>query len=512
MRSSTLIALVTVAAAAPAFAAPVHFARDTASSAQAPSGNESDAISLGTVSTIASVAAPVISGIIDHFKNNGNSQQRREAMEIETLLARSCGIACNPKYIFPVRDETDDSGAISFSTIKDVASIGGSVISAVHNLFGGSNQQTQRDVLELLVRDGGDQSDALSLGTIKDVASIGSSVISAVHNLFSGNNQQKQRELVEILARDDGDDSGALSFSTIKDVASIGGSVISAVHNLFGGNNQQKQRDVIELLARDDSGGSGALSLDVVKDVASIGSSVVSAVHNLFSGSNQQKQRELIEILARDNGDTSDALSLGVVKDVASIGSSVISAVHSLFGGNSQQQRRDVFDFEARTDDESDAISLKTIGTIASFAAPVVGGIIDHFTNNGQQQSREIFERELSELMARDDGDESDAISLKTIGTIASFAAPVVGGIIDHFTNNGQQQSRELFERELFDLIARDGSDESDAISLKTIGTIASFAAPVVGGIIDHFTNKGNGQQSREFLNDFAARSLNDLD
>lgn len=109
-------------------------------------------------------------------------------MEIEALLARSCGLPCNPKFVFPVRDseDADDSGALSFSTIKDAASIGGSVISAVHNLFGGSNQQTQREVMELLARDGGDQSDALSLGVVKDVASIGSSVVSAVHSLFSG--------------------------------------------------------------------------------------------------------------------------------------------------------------------------------------------------------------------------------------------------------------------------------------------------------------------------------------
>ena len=69
MRSSTIVALAAIAAATPSLAAPVQYARDTSSSSQAPSGNESDAISLGTISTIASVAAPVISGIVDHFKN-----------------------------------------------------------------------------------------------------------------------------------------------------------------------------------------------------------------------------------------------------------------------------------------------------------------------------------------------------------------------------------------------------------------------------------------------------------
>ena len=67
MRSSTIVALAAIAAAAPSLAAPVQYARD--SSAQAPSSNESDALSLGTVSSIVSVAAPVVSGIINHFKN-----------------------------------------------------------------------------------------------------------------------------------------------------------------------------------------------------------------------------------------------------------------------------------------------------------------------------------------------------------------------------------------------------------------------------------------------------------
>ena len=47
-----------------------------------------------------------------------------------------------------------------------------------------SNSQKKRELIDILTRD--DQSDALSLGTVKDVASIGSSVISAVHDIFSG--------------------------------------------------------------------------------------------------------------------------------------------------------------------------------------------------------------------------------------------------------------------------------------------------------------------------------------
>ena len=46
------------------------------------------------------------------------------------------------------------------------------------------------------------------------------------------------------------------------------------------------------------------------------------------------------------------------------------------------------------------------------------------------------------------------------------------------------------------DTPAADASDDSGAISLKTVGTIGSIAAPLVGGIIDHFT--GDQQQRRD--------------
>lgn len=75
------------------------------------------------------------------------------------------------------QNELDESGAISFDTIKNIGSIGGSAISILHNLLGGSNNQ-QRDVQ--------DESGAVKLGNIADVASIGSSVVSVLHNLFGG--------------------------------------------------------------------------------------------------------------------------------------------------------------------------------------------------------------------------------------------------------------------------------------------------------------------------------------
>lgn len=79
--------------------------------------------SLGTIGTIFSVGAPIVSGIIDHFKNKGNDQQQNQARELEALLF--------------ARDGGDDSEAISFSTIKNIGSIAGDAFSIFHNLFGG---------------------------------------------------------------------------------------------------------------------------------------------------------------------------------------------------------------------------------------------------------------------------------------------------------------------------------------------------------------------------------------
>lgn len=60
-------------------------------------------------------------GIIDHFENKPK-QQRDDILE---LLARA--------------DEDDESGAfkLKLGDVANIASIGSSVVSAVHNLFGG---------------------------------------------------------------------------------------------------------------------------------------------------------------------------------------------------------------------------------------------------------------------------------------------------------------------------------------------------------------------------------------
>ncbi|KAI0089733.1 hypothetical protein BDY19DRAFT_905487 [Irpex rosettiformis] len=402
-------------------------------------------------------------------------------------------------------------------------------------------------------------SGAVKLGNIADVASIGSSVVSVIHNLFGGSsNQQRRDELESLLARaqNELDESGAISFDTIKNLGSIGGSAFSILHNVFGGSSNNQQRDV-----QDES---GAVKLGNIADAASIGSSVVSVLHNLFGGSNNQQRRDELEALfarAQNELDESGAISFDTIKNIGSIGGSAISILHNIFGGSSdnQQQRRELEELFARQSDvdQSDAIKLGTLGTIFSVGAPVIGGIIDHFKNNGNQQQR----RELEELFARADDssialntlmkpsivneipfrfgvpkfniarqsdvDQSDAIKLGTLGTIFSVGAPIIGGIIDHFKNNGNQQQRreleELFARAddssaalstlfhpaivnkiplrigepIFNIARQSDADQSDAIKLGTLGTIFSVGAPVIGGIIDHFKNGGDQQQQR---------------
>lgn len=187
MRSSAVLVFSVLATAAPAFGAPVAvpYARDTASappptsSTPPPTGTattaESAALSLGTIGTIFSLAAPVISGIIEQLKSSGSQQQRRDASELEELFARATA-------------QADQSGALklpSLKTLGNIASLGLSGLGILGSLLPSEdNSQQQRDFIELLSRAEVDESGAFSLGDAADIASIGSSIVSAFHNIF----------------------------------------------------------------------------------------------------------------------------------------------------------------------------------------------------------------------------------------------------------------------------------------------------------------------------------------
>lgn len=233
MRSSAIVAFVTLAAVTPALAAPVvgpaftsNARRATTSSTTPPPSSapvdESGALSLGTIGTIFSLGAPIISGIIDHFKN-GDQQQRRQAEELESLFARA---------------DVDESGALklpSLGTIGTIFGLGAPVISGIIDHFENNGQQQQaRELEKLLARADTDESDALSLGTIGTIFSLGAPIVSGIIDHFKGNDNQS-REFMELLARAEVDESGALKLGDAASIASIGSSLVSAFHNLFGG-------------------------------------------------------------------------------------------------------------------------------------------------------------------------------------------------------------------------------------------------------------------------------------
>ncbi|KAI0691126.1 hypothetical protein BC835DRAFT_134451 [Cytidiella melzeri] len=286
---------------------------------------------------------------------------------------------------------------------------------------------------------------------------------------------------------------------------------------------------------------SDAISLSTVGTIASFAVPVISEIADHFFGGSSHQRREFNEDLVRDElkkilgrqdtaeVDSSDAISLSTISDIGSIASVAIPVISEIaghfFGGSSHQRRRDFEDVlreelhklfgrqDSVDTDASGAISLSTIGTIASFAAPVIGEIADHFF--GRRSDIEDHERvELQKIYGRqdtDDADASDAISLSTIGTIASFAAPVISEIAVHFfggnSNRRRSDIEDLVRDELKKISGRQDTadaDASDAISLSTIGTIASFAVPVLSEVADHFFG-GDSKQRRE-LEELLAR------
>lgn len=114
-----------------------------------------------------------------------------------------------------------------------------------------------------------------------------------------------------------------------------------------------------------------------------------------------------------------------------------------------------------------------------------MSGIINHFTSNGSSsQKRDALEFEQLLRRAQAEEDESGAISLSTIASIASFAAPVVSGIIDHFTSSSSSQQ----QRDFVEMIARQAQDDSEALSFSDIKNIGSIAFHVGDAVKDIFS------------------------
>lgn len=329
MRSTAVLAVAFLATAGPALAAPV----DPVYARQEP--DSSEALSLGSLASIASLAIPLVSGLFDKLEGSGSQQQRRDLADLKEILARA-------------EAEADDSGALSLGSIGTIVSLGSSVLGGIIDHFksSDSSQQTRRALEELLARQEAatDPSEALSLGSIGTIFSIGSTVIGGIIDHFknSGTAQQR-RAFEELLARQETDPSEAISLGSLGTIFSIGSSVVGGIIDHFKDSDssqpQSRELDQLkQLFARTDVDASEALALPSLADaasIASIGSSVVGIIDKLF-GSDSSQRRELIDLLVRADVDESGALKLPSLSDtagLASIAGGVVSVLHDIFGG-----------------------------------------------------------------------------------------------------------------------------------------------------------------------------------
>lgn len=460
--------------------------------------DESAALSLGTIGTIAGFAAPLINGIVNHFKNNGTPQQRRDALTLEHLMARA---------------DPDDSGALSLGSAAGIAGIGSAVIDVLHNLFGGSSFSQRRELLEALKRADADESGALSLGTAGTIAGFLAPVINGAINHFRGGDSQR-REIAELFARADVDESGALSLKSAAGIAGIGSAVVDVIHNLFSGNSNQR-RELMDVLARADVDESGAISVGTIGTIAGFAAPLINGIVDHFKNNGSAQQRrdalELEDIMARATDD-SGAISLSSVAGIAGIGSALADVLHNILGGNGSSRRRELMEALARADtDESGALSLGTAGTIAGFLAPVINGIVNHFrgSDSGAQRRdvmsvEDILARAATDLAT---DDESGAISfstLKNAGSLLFSGLGIASGLGGLFGGADSQSQR----RELMELLARADEDESGAISFSTLKNLGSLIfsglgiASGVGGLV----GGGDSQNQRRELMELLAR------
>lgn len=121
--------------------------------------------------------------------------------------------------------------------------------------------------------------------------------------------------------------------------------------------------------------------------------------------------------------------------------------------------------------------SLLFLASAPVFAAPVISPSHVHFARN-------------SDTLASGDSGALSLPSSATLGKIATGASvasgiiPVVEGIFHHFFGGGNSTRRDV--EALQELLAR-ADEDSEAISLKTIGKGLSFGIPLISGIASLF-------------------------
>ncbi|GJE97717.1 hypothetical protein PsYK624_139380 [Phanerochaete sordida] len=434
MRSSALLALAVLATAGPSLAAPLAspatFARAAGATSAAPPADDSGAISLKTGATIASFAAPVISGIISFFSGDKDQQQaqRRALGELDALLARA-------------QAEQDASGALSLKTGATIASVAAPLLGGIIDHFKSSGDgQQRRDAVELegLLRRASaeqDESGAISLKTGATIASLAAPLISGVVQFFSGDKgQQQQRDFVEVLARQQ-DGSEALSFGDIKNIGSIaihaGEAVKDVWDSVTGSNDNQQQRR-----ADADVAESGAFSLEDGANAATIAAGVAGTI-----GAVAPLVKEAWDKITSRDVDESGAFSLEDGANAATIGAGVagtIGAVAPLV-----KEAWDKLTHKSRDVDESGAFSFEDGANVATIGAGVAGAV-----GAVAPLVKEAWDKLTHKSRADDESSGAlsleDGASIATIGSaVAGVAAPLIQDVWDHFHKSSRRDELE---------------------------------------------------------------------
>ncbi|EKM61779.1 uncharacterized protein PHACADRAFT_204934 [Phanerochaete carnosa HHB-10118-sp] len=159
---------------------------------------ESGAINWVPIASAGTKVLPwVTDRLQDYVDDNQNqpptNQQQKQRRKFIEMLARAAA--------------DDETGALSLNAIWDVAKAGYHAVKGIIDGSGSSssssNQQQSRDFIELMARAAvdDDETGALSLSTIWDVAKAGYNVVKSLVEGSSNSSQQQSRDFVELSAR-----------------------------------------------------------------------------------------------------------------------------------------------------------------------------------------------------------------------------------------------------------------------------------------------------------------------
>ncbi|GJE91744.1 hypothetical protein PsYK624_078950 [Phanerochaete sordida] len=135
-------------------------------------------------------------------------------------------------------------------------------------------------------------------------------------------------------------------------------------------------------------------------------------------------------------------------------------------------------DAPAYASDASGALSLKTLASVVGAGAPIVGAIVDHFSQSSDEAKRELW--------ARGDSKSASAAAAKAIAAVKASEAAKKKVDAAHAAKKIDQKGREssqkniredLWQRELVDVLARSSSGSASAAVAKAIAAAKAAEA-----------------------------------